>query len=173
MLYMGFIWTVRQNRRKLCVIPSPCNICVILTSPTEDFFFNLAPLVWNTSAAFEPPLKRFGLWDPPPPLEISNDPPCGGFSETTPFNLHLTRGCNYILNSTVVSCYFNILIYHSIPSIGACFLWQIWIFCLPLFVEREENVKADIFAAYITLLRQTRPVASQTLDADAMEDDSG
>ena len=41
------------------------------------------------------------------------------------------------------------------------------------FIEREENVKADIFAAYITLLRQTRPVASQTLDADAMEDDSG
>ncbi|PFX22174.1 Cullin-associated NEDD8-dissociated protein 1 [Stylophora pistillata] len=41
------------------------------------------------------------------------------------------------------------------------------------FKEREENVKADIFAAYITLLRQTRPVASQTLDADAMEDDSG
>ena len=40
-------------------------------------------------------------------------------------------------------------------------------------VEREENVKADIFAAYITLLRQTRPVASQTLDAEAMEDDSG
>ena len=39
--------------------------------------------------------------------------------------------------------------------------------------EREENVKADIFAAYITLLRQTRPVASQTLDADAMEDDTG
>ena len=41
------------------------------------------------------------------------------------------------------------------------------------FLEREENVKADIFAAYITLLRQTRPVASQTLDADVMEDDSG
>ncbi|XP_020625713.1 cullin-associated NEDD8-dissociated protein 1-like [Orbicella faveolata] len=41
------------------------------------------------------------------------------------------------------------------------------------FKEREENVKADIFAAYITLLRQTRPVASQTLDADDMEDDSG
>lgn len=41
------------------------------------------------------------------------------------------------------------------------------------FKEREENVKADIFAAYITLLRQTRPVASQTLDAEAMEDDSG
>ena len=80
---------------------------------------------------------------------------------------------NYILNSTVVSCYFKMLLYHSIPSIGACFLWQIWIFCFPLFVEREENVKADIFAAYITLLRQTRPVASQTLDADAMEDDSG
>ena len=39
-------------------------------------------------------------------------------------------------------------------------------------VEREENVKADIFAAYITLLRQTRPVASQTLDAEAMDDDS-
>jgi hypothetical protein len=42
----------------------------------------------------------------------------------------------------------------------------IFIFC---FVEREENVKADIFHAYITLLRQTRPTVSS--DPDAMEQD--
>ena len=41
-----------------------------------------------------------------------------------------------------------------------------------LFAEREENVKADIFAAYNTLLRQTRPVSNQPLDADAMEEES-
>ncbi|XP_048590232.1 cullin-associated NEDD8-dissociated protein 1 [Nematostella vectensis] len=40
------------------------------------------------------------------------------------------------------------------------------------FKEREENVKADIFSAYITLLRQTRPVAGQA-DADAMDEDGG
>ena len=44
----------------------------------------------------------------------------------------------------------------------------IFIFC---FVEREENVKADIFHAYITLLRQTRPTVSS--DPDAMEQDGG
>lgn len=26
-------------------------------------------------------------------------------------------------------------------------------------VEREENVKSDIFQAYVALLRQTRPIA--------------
>ncbi|XP_028513482.1 cullin-associated NEDD8-dissociated protein 1 [Exaiptasia diaphana] len=41
------------------------------------------------------------------------------------------------------------------------------------FKEREENVKADIFNAYITLLRQTRPVAGQNVDTDAMDEDSG
>ncbi|XP_031563225.1 cullin-associated NEDD8-dissociated protein 1-like isoform X2 [Actinia tenebrosa] len=41
------------------------------------------------------------------------------------------------------------------------------------FKEREENVKADIFTAYITLLRQTRPVAGQVVDADSMDEDSG
>ena len=57
--------------------------------------------------------------------------------------------------------------------------WYVYAFNIAKFflyyssLEREENVKADIFAAYITLLRQTRPVASQALDADAMEDDSG
>lgn len=52
--------------------------------------------------------------------------------------------------------------------------WEINTKLIHFFVsEREENVKADIFAAYITLLRQTRPVASQALDAKAMEDDSG
>lgn len=36
--------------------------------------------------------------------------------------------------------------------------------------EREENVKADLFHAYITLLKQTRPtVASGGVDPDAME----
>ena len=39
------------------------------------------------------------------------------------------------------------------------------------FKEREENVKADIFHAYITLLRQTRPTVSS--DPDAMEQDGG
>ena len=37
--------------------------------------------------------------------------------------------------------------------------------------EREENVKADIFNAYITLLKQTKP--SVTTDPDAMEHDTG
>ena len=29
-----------------------------------------------------------------------------------------------------------------------------------LFTEREENVKADIFHAYIALLKQTKPLSS-------------
>ncbi|XP_058803044.1 cullin-associated NEDD8-dissociated protein 1 [Phymastichus coffea] len=36
------------------------------------------------------------------------------------------------------------------------------------FKEREENVKSDIFHAYITLLRQTKPTIA--LDPDSMED---
>lgn len=39
------------------------------------------------------------------------------------------------------------------------------------FKEREENVKADIFHAFVTLLRQTRPTI--TSDPDAMEQDGG
>ncbi|CAH1772992.1 unnamed protein product [Owenia fusiformis] len=39
------------------------------------------------------------------------------------------------------------------------------------FKEREENVKADIFHAYITLLRQTKPTVSS--DPDAMEQEEG
>ncbi|KAL3888576.1 hypothetical protein ACJMK2_001063 [Sinanodonta woodiana] len=39
------------------------------------------------------------------------------------------------------------------------------------FKEREENVKADIFHAYVTLLRQTRPTVSP--DPDAMEQEEG
>ncbi|XP_052763076.1 cullin-associated NEDD8-dissociated protein 1-like [Mya arenaria] len=39
------------------------------------------------------------------------------------------------------------------------------------FKEREENVKADIFQAYITLLRQTRPTVSS--DPNAMEQEEG
>lgn len=42
--------------------------------------------------------------------------------------------------------------------------------CL-LFVEREENVKADIFHAYITLLKQTKPSSIQ--DPDSMELEEG
>jgi cullin-associated NEDD8-dissociated protein 1 len=39
------------------------------------------------------------------------------------------------------------------------------------FKEREENVKADIFCAYITLLKQTRPsAAAQELDAMEQEE---
>ncbi|XP_060825197.1 cullin-associated NEDD8-dissociated protein 1 isoform X1 [Bombus pascuorum] len=41
------------------------------------------------------------------------------------------------------------------------------------FKEREENVKSDIFHAYIALLRQTRPATGVALDPDAMEDDDG
>lgn len=41
------------------------------------------------------------------------------------------------------------------------------------FKEREENVKSDIFHAYIALLRQTRPATGVSLDPDAMEDDDG
>ncbi|XP_025074466.1 cullin-associated NEDD8-dissociated protein 1 [Pogonomyrmex barbatus] len=41
------------------------------------------------------------------------------------------------------------------------------------FKEREENVKSDIFHAYIALLRQTRPTTGVVLDPDAMEDDDG
>lgn len=40
------------------------------------------------------------------------------------------------------------------------------------FKEREENVKADIFHAYITLLKQTKPQVS-TLDPNAMESEDG
>lgn len=49
------------------------------------------------------------------------------------------------------------------------------------FKEREENVKSDIFHAYIALLRQTRPTSSSsssstvstttTIDSDLMEDE--
>jgi len=48
--------------------------------------------------------------------------------------------------------------------ISACKLWLI-------FVEREENVKADIFHAYITLLKQTKPSSIQ--DTDSMELEEG
>lgn len=53
------------------------------------------------------------------------------------------------------------------------------VFCISVvfvfisYKEREENVKADIFTAYITLLRQTRPVAGASLDKDSMEEDEG
>lgn len=38
------------------------------------------------------------------------------------------------------------------------------------FKEREENVKSDIFHAYIALLKATRPVDDMSRDSDAMED---
>uniref|UniRef100_A0A3Q3GEU9 Cullin-associated and neddylation-dissociated 1 n=1 Tax=Kryptolebias marmoratus TaxID=37003 RepID=A0A3Q3GEU9_KRYMA len=37
------------------------------------------------------------------------------------------------------------------------------------FKEREENVKADVFHAYLSLLKQTRPAQSWLADPDAME----
>lgn len=40
--------------------------------------------------------------------------------------------------------------------------------------EREENVKVDIFHAYIALLRQTRPsVTAVALDSESMEHEEG
>ncbi|XP_071811076.1 cullin-associated NEDD8-dissociated protein 1-like isoform X1 [Apostichopus japonicus] len=41
------------------------------------------------------------------------------------------------------------------------------------FKEREENVKADIFQAYIALLRQTKPINVNIYDPDAMEQEEG
>lgn len=41
------------------------------------------------------------------------------------------------------------------------------------FKEREENVKVDIFHAYMALLRQTRPSHSVNVDPDAMEQEEG
>lgn len=43
--------------------------------------------------------------------------------------------------------------------------------CVFTFVEREENVKADIFYAYITLLKQTKPSVVQ--DSDSMDHEEG
>ena len=41
-----------------------------------------------------------------------------------------------------------------------------------MFVEREENVKADIFHAYVTLLKQTKPQAAAN-DPNAMDESEG
>nr|CAD7588886.1 unnamed protein product [Timema genevievae] len=41
------------------------------------------------------------------------------------------------------------------------------------FKEREENVKSDIFRAYVALLRQTRPSVGVTLDPDVMDQEEG
>ncbi|XP_069960266.1 cullin-associated NEDD8-dissociated protein 1 [Cherax quadricarinatus] len=41
------------------------------------------------------------------------------------------------------------------------------------FKEREENVKVDIFHAYMALLRQTRPSLNLSIDPDAMEQEEG
>lgn len=35
--------------------------------------------------------------------------------------------------------------------------------------EREENVKSDIFHAYMALLKQTKPSAGSSLDPNCME----
>jgi hypothetical protein len=42
-----------------------------------------------------------------------------------------------------------------------------------LFTEREENVKADIFHAYIVLLKQTRPIVAAAVEPDRMEEEGG
>ncbi|PSN42416.1 Cullin-associated NEDD8-dissociated protein 1 [Blattella germanica] len=41
------------------------------------------------------------------------------------------------------------------------------------FKEREENVKSDIFHAYMALLRQTRPSVGVSLDPDCMDQEEG
>lgn len=38
------------------------------------------------------------------------------------------------------------------------------------FKEREENVKSDIFLAFVALLRQTKPPHSSALDSGTKED---
>lgn len=38
------------------------------------------------------------------------------------------------------------------------------------FKEREENVKSDIFLAFVALLRQTKPPHSSALDPGTKED---
>lgn len=40
------------------------------------------------------------------------------------------------------------------------------------FSEREENVKSDIFHAYVALLKQTRPTVAN-MDPDSMEQEEG
>jgi cullin-associated NEDD8-dissociated protein 1 len=52
------------------------------------------------------------------------------------------------------------------------------IFCVCLKIisylpEREENVKSDIFHAYMALLRQTRPSVGVSLDPDCMDQEEG
>ena len=50
-----------------------------------------------------------------------------------------------------------------------------YFFCnviLGLFSEREENVKSDIFHAYVALLKQTRPTVVN-MDPDSMEQEEG
>ncbi|XP_071804723.1 cullin-associated NEDD8-dissociated protein 1-like [Asterias amurensis] len=41
------------------------------------------------------------------------------------------------------------------------------------FKEREENVKSDIFHAFITLLKQTKPIVTGCYDPDSMEHEDG
>ncbi|XP_022103590.1 cullin-associated NEDD8-dissociated protein 1-like [Acanthaster planci] len=41
------------------------------------------------------------------------------------------------------------------------------------FKEREENVKSDIFHAFITLLKQTKPIVTGFYDPDSMEHEEG
>lgn len=41
------------------------------------------------------------------------------------------------------------------------------------FKEREENVKSDIFHAYMALLRQTRPTVGVSIDPDSMDQEEG
>ncbi|XP_071441523.1 cullin-associated NEDD8-dissociated protein 1 [Hetaerina americana] len=41
------------------------------------------------------------------------------------------------------------------------------------FKEREENVKSDVFHAYMALLRQTRPAVNLSLDPDSMDHEEG
>lgn len=42
-----------------------------------------------------------------------------------------------------------------------------------VFAEREENVKSDIFHAYMALLRQTRRLLAVPVDPDGMEAEEG
>lgn len=50
-------------------------------------------------------------------------------------------------------------------------LFELYSELFEIFAEREENVKSDIFHAYITLLKQTKSAYSSSIDTDSMDEE--
>lgn len=105
---------------------------------------------------------------------------------------HKTRTSPAVLHHCIASSHWQIqrLLSFVLPSSYCSIFWQLKLleiitadnFCVYhqfilnkeyyfSFKEREENVKADIFHAYVTLLKQTKPTLSN--DPDAMEQEEG